>query len=76
MRFTDTRNRSVSVSFQQAIFTGLAESGGLYYADKNPDLSQLFDSFTPQTSFNEIASRRHLLTKSQRQPPMPFSAMN
>ena len=56
MRFTDTRNRSVSVSFQQAIFTGLAESGGLYYADKNPDLSQLFDSFTPQTSFNEIAT--------------------
>ena len=56
MRFTDTRNRNVSVSFQQAIFTGLAESGGLYYADKNPDLSQLFDSFTPQTSFNEIAT--------------------
>lgn len=56
MRFTDTRDRSVSVSFQDAIFKGLAESGGLYYADKNPDLSRLFASFTPQTSFNEIAT--------------------
>ena len=56
MRFTDTRDRSVSVSFQDAIFTGLAESGGLYYADKNPDLTRLFASFTPQTSFNEIAA--------------------
>ena len=61
MRFTDTRNRNVSVSFQQAIFTGLAESGGLYYADLN---------------FLIHLRRRHLLTKSQRQPPMPFSAMN
>lgn len=57
MLFTDTRDRSVSVSFQNAIFKGLAESGGLYYADKNPDLSKLFASFTPQTSFNEIATK-------------------
>ena len=56
MRFTDTRDKNVSVSYQEAIFTGLAESGGLYYADRNPDLSKLFASFTPQTSFNEIAA--------------------
>ena len=68
MRFTDTRNRNVSVSFQQAIFTGLAESGGLYYAD--PTKIPIYLNFLIHLR------RRHLLTKSQRQPPMPFSAMN
>lgn len=57
MRFTDTRDNSISVSYQQAIFTGLAESGGLYYAHKHPDLCGLFDSFNEKTSFNDIATQ-------------------
>ncbi|MBI9107249.1 MAG: threonine synthase [Spirochaetales bacterium] len=56
MKFFSTREKNEAVSFKQAIFRGLAPDGGLYMPETIPDLSGLIDSFTPETSFNDIAS--------------------
>ncbi len=44
------------MSFQEALFQGLAPDGGLFYPTVFPDLSSLFSSFNVNTSFNEMAS--------------------
>ena len=56
MKFYSTRDKNTAVSYKEAIFRGLAPDGGLYMPESSPDLSGLINSFTPETSFNEIAS--------------------
>ncbi|MDC7226184.1 MAG: threonine synthase [Spirochaetales bacterium] len=56
MKFYSTRNKTEAVSFKDAIFRGLAPDGGLYMPENAPDLSELINSFTPDTPFNEIAA--------------------
>jgi threonine synthase len=56
LKFFSTRDKNEAVSFKEAIFRGLAPDGGLYMPEKTPDLSGLIESFTPETSFNEIAT--------------------
>ncbi len=56
MKFYSTRDKKNTVPFKESIFRGLAPDGGLYMPEKTPDLKKLINSFTPETSFNEIAS--------------------
>ena len=56
MKFYSTRDKNEAVSFKEAIFRGLAPDGGLYMPGEIPDLGSLIESFTPETSFLEIAS--------------------
>ena len=56
MQFASTRDNSIKMSFQEALFQGLAPDGGLFYPTVFPDMSKLFSSFSKNTSFNEIAS--------------------
>lgn len=56
MKFYSTRNKKNAVTFKEAIFRGLAPDGGLYMPEERPDLGPLMDSFTPSSSFKEIAS--------------------
>jgi threonine synthase len=55
MNFKSTRNGQKEVSFRQAIFKGLADDGGLYQPVTIPDLRTLFNSFSGNTSFNQLA---------------------
>ena len=57
MKFSSTRNKEDIVSYKEAIFRGLAPDGGLYMPCETPDLSELINSFTPETPFNEIAAK-------------------
>ena len=56
MKFYSTRNKDEAVSYKEAIFRGLAPDGGLYMPSETPDLSDLINSFTADTPFNEIAA--------------------
>ncbi|MBN1836376.1 MAG: threonine synthase [Spirochaetales bacterium] len=57
MRFVSSRATDArkAVDFREAVFAGLAPDGGLYVPVEQPDLSSLFESFSPQTSFQELA---------------------
>ncbi len=56
MQFASTRDKSIRMSFQEALFQGLAPDGGLFYPTEFPDMKDLFSSFTADTPFNKIAS--------------------
>ncbi len=56
MKFLSTRNPNLRASFEEALFTGLAPDGGLFHTVETPDLTGLFESFTPNDSFVDIAS--------------------
>jgi threonine synthase len=56
MRFVSTRNPAgPAVSFEEAMFRGLAPDGGLYHPDSRPDLGDLFDGFDAGTGFATVA---------------------
>jgi threonine synthase len=57
MKFVSTRGETEPVTFETAVFTGLAPDGGLYHPTSTPDLASLFASFTPDTSFQELAAQ-------------------
>ncbi|AHC13519.1 threonine synthase [Salinispira pacifica] len=57
MKFASTRNQNTEVSFEHAVFQGLAPDGGLYHPVEHADLSELFQAFDAATPFTEIASR-------------------
>ncbi len=56
MKFASTRNPDLKLSFQDALFQGLAPDGGLFYPLETPDLRRVFESFNSRTSFQEIAA--------------------
>jgi threonine synthase len=56
MRFASRAHPSSTVSFRDALFTGLAPDGGLYHPVESPDLSSLFSAFDDSTSFSDLAS--------------------
>lgn len=56
MRFYSTRDKSTSVSFREALFTGLAPDGGLYHPEEKADIRDLLTSFSKNTGFIELAS--------------------
>lgn len=57
MKFFSTRKNSPEVSFEGAIFKGLAPDGGLYHPVDEPDLSKLFLKMTRQEDFASIAAK-------------------
>ncbi|MGA2613617.1 MAG: threonine synthase [Spirochaetia bacterium] len=57
MRFTSRAHPSSTVSFREALFTGLAPDGGLYHPVESPDLAALFASFDDSTPFQELGCR-------------------
>ncbi len=57
MNFKSTRDKNNIVNFSQALFQGLAQDGGLFIPEETADLKDLFNSFTKDTSFVEIASK-------------------
>ncbi len=57
MRFTSSGSPDgVSVTFRDALFSGLAPDGGLYVPEERPDLSALFSTFNDSTSFTALAA--------------------
>ena len=56
MIFASTRDRSRKVSFQEAVFTGLAPDGGLFHPLEKPNLRDLFESLRGNPSFLETAT--------------------
>ncbi|UCF97832.1 MAG: threonine synthase [Spirochaetaceae bacterium] len=60
MKFISTRVGSAtgktSVSFREAVFSGLAPNGGLYVPMEQPDLSERIVAFSRQTSFQELSA--------------------
>jgi len=56
MKFVSTRNPDRRVSFQEALFQGLAPDGGLYIPEEDLELQTHFKAMGKQTSFYEIAS--------------------
>ena len=57
MQLNSTRNDKLSVSYEEAIFAGLAPDGGLYQLADPPTLRQLFQDFTPDSDFISVTSR-------------------
>lgn len=55
MQFTSTNKKSPSVSFLEAMRTGLAPDGGLYMPDEIPTLSNSFWQQSDSPNFQEIA---------------------
>jgi len=56
MLFASTRNPDYKVSFQEALFQGLSPDSGLFYPLETPDLTDVFQSFHPESDFRDIAS--------------------
>ena len=56
MLFASTRDKNFKMPFQEALFQGLSPDGGLFYPTEFPDMTDLFSSFSPESSFNTIAS--------------------
>ena len=55
MRFVSTRGGGGEVSFKEAVFSGLAPDGGLYYPSSGSDLESFFHSLRAGTGFNQLA---------------------
>ncbi len=55
MRFVSTRGGSDPVTFKEAVFSGLAPDGGLFYPKEQPDLRELIGRFNDQTDFRVLA---------------------
>ncbi len=56
MKFVSTRNPLVRVTFQEALFRGLAPDGGLYIPSEGLELQTHFQALDRQSSFHEIAA--------------------
>ncbi len=56
MLFASTRSALIPVTFEEAVFRGLAEDGGLYHPMEEPDLRSFFLGLTESDSFVEIAA--------------------
>ncbi|KGM43192.1 hypothetical protein JY97_08805 [Alkalispirochaeta odontotermitis] len=56
MRFVSTLSPEKPVSFTEAILTGLAPDGALYYPEYMPNLSDFFWNLPGEIPFNELAS--------------------
>jgi threonine synthase len=54
MRFTSKSGNEVS--FRDALFAGLAPSGGLFHPAERPDLTGLFRTFSEDTPFAELCA--------------------
>jgi len=57
MTFASTRSPHERVTFQEAVFRGLAPDGGLYHPVERPDLSRLFRELPAAASFLTVAAR-------------------
>jgi threonine synthase len=55
VRFASTSHPDQIVSFQDALFAGLAPDGGLYHPVDAPDLAALLPSLRKLSSFQEVA---------------------
>jgi len=55
MKYTSTRDRNIRVGFEEAVFRGLAPDGGLYVPAERVDISQVFKTFTEDTSFMDVS---------------------
>ncbi|WP_455383122.1 threonine synthase [Salinispira pacifica] len=56
MLFASTRSPLIPVTFEDAVFRGLAEDGGLYHPMEEPDLRSLFLGLSETDGFVRIAS--------------------
>ncbi len=56
MKYTDTRDKSVSVNFRTAVLNGMnAQTGGLYIPKSFPKLDPDFLNKVPEASFRDVA---------------------
>lgn len=56
MKYTDTRDKSVSTDFRTAVMSGMnSKTGGLYIPTNIPKLDSSFINKNPEPSFREIA---------------------
>jgi threonine synthase len=56
MKFFSTRDPATRVSFQEALFQGLAPDGGLYIPEEDLQLQTHFKALDKNSSFHEIAA--------------------
>ncbi len=56
MKFVSTRNPEVKVTFEEALFRGLAPDGGLYIPEEDLELQTHFKALDRGSSFHEIAA--------------------
>ena len=56
MKFVSTRNPLVRVSFEEALFQGLAPDGGLYLPEETLELQTHFKALDRDSSFHEISA--------------------
>ena len=56
MKFISTRNPELRVSFEEALFQGLAPDGGLYVPEEDLELQTHFKALGKDASFHEIAA--------------------
>ncbi len=56
MKLISTRDKSTVVSYEEAIFQGLAPDGGLYLPITYPDLSALFERLDSSSTFLDVAT--------------------
>jgi len=56
MKFVSTRNPEVRVTFEEALFQGLAPDGGLYVPEEDLELQTHFKALGKQSTFHEIAA--------------------
>ncbi len=54
MKYYSTRNSNLSVTFREAVLTGLAEDGGLLLPERIPELKSNFVNSLPGISFFDI----------------------
>ncbi|AEJ60341.1 threonine synthase [Spirochaeta thermophila DSM 6578] len=55
MRFVSTRNPKDVVSFEEAVFRGLAPDGGLYHPVERLDLASLYERLGPEKGFVDVS---------------------
>jgi threonine synthase len=56
VKFVSRLHPRESVTFRDALFSGLAPDGGLYHPAEHPDLGELIASFDESTGFTELAA--------------------
>jgi len=56
VKFVSTRNPQIRVSFEEALFRGLAPDGGLYIPEEDLQLQTHFKALDKNSSFHEIAA--------------------
>ncbi len=56
MRFFSTRNKKTTVSFQEAVFSGLAPDGGLYHPSEQGDIRDILEASPTEIKFTDLAA--------------------